>query len=199
VTEFEQIKSDYYHRLPIDLECPVRGNSPVSDTVLHLPVLEYFASLCQHVTEFGVREGHSTVALMAGVGQSGEVHSYDIVESQMVTRFRAITLPCKWHFYQGNTADPNLGVAETDFLYVDTLHTYEHVSRELSLWGRKARKFLAFHDTFTCGMVDASGPNRRAKGILPAIEEFLASYPGEYTTAYRTDANNGLWILQRAY
>lgn len=172
-----------------------KGRNHCSDIVEHLPVLERYASQCQHVTEFGVRDGCSTVALCSGC--RGEVHSYDIRRTPFVDAFLDIEKPCLWTFHQGNTAGEEIEVAETDLLFVDTLHTYAHVSRELALWGRKAGCFLAFHDTFTCGEKDRSGPKPDALGILPAIQEFLDQYPGEYQSVYRTDANNGLWILER--
>lgn len=167
-----------------------------SDIVLHLPVIEYYASLCEHCTEFGVREGHSTVALIAGC--KGDVVSYDIEHSPVVDLLRSIKLPCKsWAFKLGDTGSAALEMEETDFLFIDTLHTYEHVSKELALHGRKARKYLGFHDTFTCGQRDLSGPDPNVRGIMPAIQEFLAQFPGQYRTVYQTERNNGMLIVER--
>lgn len=195
MSTFHALKQSLYHRVAVGpFEMPVQALLG-SDIVLHLPVLEYYASLCEHVTEFGVRDGHSTVALISGC--KGVVHSYDIEESPAKPVLKSLQLPCKWEFHLGDTGSADLQVTETDLLFLDTLHTYDHLSRELLHHGRKARKFLAFHDTFTCGAFDLSGPDPRARGILPAIEEFIQKYPGEYETCYRTDCNNGLWILRR--
>lgn len=195
MTPFQALKQSMYHRVAVGPhEAPTR-TLVGSDVVLHLPVLEYYASLCSHVTEFGVRDGNSTVALLAGC--RGEVHSYDIEAAHAVSVLGGMDLPCRWFFHLADTGSPDAGVGETDFIFFDTLHTYEHLSRELAHHGRKARKFLAFHDTFTCGEFDASGPDPSARGILPAIGEFAARHPGEYRTAYRTDACNGLLVLER--
>lgn len=195
---FESFKSSCYHKVSIGPFEERAKQLVFSDTVLHLPVLEYYASLCEHVTEFGVRDGESTSALIGGC--TGDVHSYDIQRTPIVDFLEGIELPCRsWTFHRGSTIDPSLGVSETDMLYVDTLHTYDHVSQELSLWGRKARRFIAFHDTFACGEFDVSGLNPKARGILPAIEEFIQKHPGDYETAYRTNASNGLWILKRTH
>jgi hypothetical protein len=192
---FDNFYQSHYHRVSIGPNELATQSLVFSDIVLHLPVLEYYASLCEHVTEFGVREGSSTVALIAGC--KGVVHSYDINNSPARHFLEAMELPCKWYFHQADTGDKTLDIEVTDMLFVDTLHTYEHVKKELAIHGRKARKYLAFHDTFTCGKFDISGDNPSAVGILPAIEEFLSQYPDEYRTVYRTDRNNGLWVLER--
>lgn len=194
---FETLKQDYYHRVavgPFELPTPSLAGS---DIVLHLPVIEYYASLCGHCTEFGVRNAHSTVALIAGC--KGDVVSYDIEHSPAVDLLRGMKLPCRsWSFRLGDTGAPLPDMAETDFLFLDTLHTYDHVRRELALHGRKARRFLGFHDTHACGEYDRSGPDPRARGIVPAVREFLASYPGQYRVAYHTSACNGMTIYARS-
>jgi cephalosporin hydroxylase len=194
---FESLKQNCYHRVAVG---PFEGNTSVvvgSDIVLHLPVLEYYASLCETVVEFGVREGQSTVALLSG--RPKKVLSFDIERSPIVTRLLHMQLPCEWGFQQLDTGSAEVAdqVPECDMLFVDTLHTYDHVTKELFLHGRKAKKFLAFHDTYTCGERDLSGPNPNAKGILPAINEFMDVFPGEYETAFITNACNGLWIIKR--
>lgn len=194
---FESLKQNCYHRVAVG---PFEGNTAVvvgSDIVLHLPVLEYYASLSETVVEFGVREGQSTIALIAGC--PGKVTSFDIQKSPIVTRLQFMPLPCNWEFHELDTGSDKVAdqVPECDMLFVDTLHTYDHVIKELFLHGRKAKKFLAFHDTFTCGERDLSGPNPNARGILPAIQEFLDTFPGEYETVYRTNSCNGLWVLKR--
>ncbi len=192
----DSLKHDFYHRIAAG---PFEGNVSLlttSDIVLHLPVLEYYASLCEHVTEFGVREGHSTVALISGC--RGKVRSYDIIRSGIVDVLEQLKLPCDWRFEELDTgSSPGDAVGETDMLFIDTLHTYEHVKKELAIHGRKARKFLVFHDTFTCGEWDISGPDKNVRGILPAIGEFLSDYQGEYETRYRSDCCSGLWVLGR--
>lgn len=164
-----------------------------SDIVTHLPILEKYAAQCDHVTELGVRDGNSTVALVAGC--RGEVHSYDVSRTSFVDLMESMELPCRWFFHQGDTLNHELAMAPTELLFVDTLHTYEHVKRELALWGRLASRYLIFHDTFTCGDFDKSGPNPKARGIGRAIDEFVAEY-GDYEVEYKTDECNGLLVLR---
>lgn len=179
-----------------------------SDFILHMPVIEWFASQCDHLTEFGMREGFSTVALLNGAKtrlRSGfhnrpEVHSWDIRQQSFYRWMTAnqADLPCHWEFHQGDTGSP-VEVAETDLLLVDTLHTYEHVTKELAHHGRKARKYLIFHDTYTCGQTDRSGSNPNEEGIIRAIKEFLGKYPEQYQLVYETWWSNGLMVFERKY
>ena len=193
--DFNSLKQSCYRKVAQDPFSPTVTVLVGSDTVLHLPVLEWFASLCDSVVEFGVRTGESTVALISGC--KGEVKSYDIVESEAVGLLRSLVLPCSWTFRRHDTLTHSHLVPEADLFFFDTLHTYDHLKKELDLHGRKARKFLVFHDVFTCGQQDISGPDPSVRGIMPAIEEFVARFPDEYETAYKTDCNNGLLVLRR--
>lgn len=188
--EFIRLKADYYGRTPNDFLGGIREGS---DIVTHLPVLEKYARECSHITEFGLRCGHSTVAFLSGC--QGIVHSYDIDATPISRYLTNIQLPCLWKFHREDTGSPNLVVEETDLLFFDTLHTYDHLKKEL-VHAHKARKYLAFHDTYACGEFDRSGVNPQARGILPAIQEFLRDNP-LYETSHRTERNNGLWILRR--
>lgn len=192
---FEELRQSYFHHVscgPFEQKPP--GLS-YSDIVLHLPVLEYYASQCDHVVEFGVREAFSTVAFLSGCRTL--VESYDIDESAAVRALRNMKLPCEWKFHLGSTTDPKTVVPECDLMFFDTLHTYEQLSLELQLHARKARRYLAFHDTHTCWHQDRTGADPRATGIGPAIEEFLEDFQDEYKTAFETHWSNGLLILER--
>lgn len=203
LSQFELLKSSFYSRVQCTPFEPRPNQVVLSDIVLHLPVLEYYASKCKAVAEFGVRDGCSTIALIAG--GPDEVHSYDIERTSIVDILSVIDMPerlianypTEWFFHLGDTGNPNLEVPEIDMLFIDTLHTYEHVKKELTYHGRKAKKYLAFHDVYTCGELDRSGPNPNARGIMPAIREFVESYPGEYKEVYYTKANNGFLVLER--
>lgn len=142
-----------------------------------------------------MRDGHSTVALLAGC--KGKVVSYDVVRSPIVDVLGGMELPCEWEFVRASTSDPSVEIVETDMLFVDTLHTFEQVEKELGLHGRKAMKYLAFHDTETCLVKDVSGPDPNAEGIGMAIAEFLFRWKGCYELAYATAACNGLRVYSR--
>lgn len=198
MTTFETIRRDYYQRVAVTPEWPVPPGATASDMVLHLPVLEWYASQCRHVTEFGVREAHSTIALMAGLAgkTGGKLVSYDIDSSPMVKWLKRIELPCEWEFYEQDTGDPGLRIAMTDMLFIDTLHTFAHVTKELRQ-GDRVRKYLAFHDTATNEYRDEVHSDLPNQGIIPAIERFLVQSPNKWKLVYMTRACNGLLVLER--
>ena len=166
-----------------------KNNSDINE---HLPTLEKFAQNCDHITEFGLRDGNSTIAFIAGC--KGEVHSYDINErSSAIKLLNNIQLPCKWFYHKGNTGT-DLNIEETDFLFIDTWHTYQHVTNELKYNGRKAKKYLGFHDT---AIFATKGESGCQIGINKAIMEFINQYPNEYKLIYQTTKNNGLWIFEK--
>lgn len=147
-----------------------------SDISAHLPIIEYFASQCEHATEFGTRNCQSTSALISGVGKKsvgGMVISYDICTTPNIYQFIALerrrVLPCKWKFVQKNTLS-NFEIDQTELLFVDTLHTYDQVKGELDKHGHKVSKYLLFHDTYSQGSISVD--RKGEKGINPAIEEY---------------------------
>jgi len=52
----------------------------------HLPTLKYYASISRHVTEFGIRGGTSTVALIAG--RPSYYRGYDVHDCECVSYLR---------------------------------------------------------------------------------------------------------------
>jgi hypothetical protein len=83
-------------------------------------------------------------------------------------------------------------IEETDLLFLDTWHVYEQLRAELRLHARKARKFIALHDTTTFG---EQGATARHRGLWLAVEEFLAQ--GNFRLKERYQSNNGLTVLER--
>lgn len=196
LSQFELLKSSFYSRVQATPFEPRPREMIFSDIVLHLPVLEYYASKSDSAAEFGVRDGNSTVALISGCKF---VYSFDIERSPIVNTLKSIELPegHVWEFHLADTGSSNIPLGGVDMLFIDTLHTYEHVKKELKYHARKVSKYLAFHDTFTCGDNDRSGPDPKALGIWPAIAEFMCENP-QWKIVYKTNANNGLLVLERS-
>jgi hypothetical protein len=155
----------------------------------HLPVLSELTSQCTHVTELGVGWAQSTRAFLR---HDIELHSYEFMPQPGIREFfdeaknagRNVTL----HIDDTRKID----IAETDLLFVDSLHIYEQVQKELELHANKARKYIGFHDTTTFAENGEFG----GKGIWPAIQEFIDAHP-EWQLVERRTNNNGLTILKR--
>lgn len=196
---FDKLRLDRYNEQPYDFSWNPYGfkTEQGSDISAHLPMLEFFARDCSHITEFGTRYAYSTVAFINGLMKSGNSNPklvcYDLdkmacidVIAESVKGFVDV------QFCKRSTADPTLWIEETDFLFIDTLHTYEQVKDEL-IQADRVKRYIGFHDTFTDWEVSREwgGP-----GIGLAITEFLDSHP-EWKMIYRVEFNHGLIILER--
>jgi hypothetical protein len=158
----------------------------------HLPMLYFLASQCDHVTEFGVRTGESTLAFLHGLqGRRATLKSYDINDQFGVHKTMAPHTTADWTFSICSTLAIS-PIEPTDLLFVDTLHRYDQVRQELAIHGDAVRRWIVFHDTETFGVTGDDG----GEGINRAIDEWLASRP-EYRIVYRTHRNNGLTVIER--
>lgn len=168
-----------------------------SDINEHLQLLKELASECEHVTEMGVRFGDSTRAFLKA---DVTLRSYDIELNDGVMRlFDASKRAGKdVEYIKADTRD--LEIEETDLLFIDTWHSYTQLKMELFLHGNKARKYLAFHDTWTYGVKDESWDKNRTavgtEGLIPAIVRFVIDNPEWKFKVFRTN-NNGLTVLER--
>lgn len=168
---------------PYDLRCTQK-----TDINEHLPILREYAGRVDHVTEFGVRDGNSTVALACG--RPTKMVSYDIEEMDAVLS-GLISKEINFTFVQADVCDIN--IEPTDLLFLDTLHTYAQLCRELSLHGHKVQKYLIFHDTQTYGEIGEDGSR---PGLRQAIREYMVA-TGCWSIQQEFTNNNGLTILHR--
>ena len=129
-----------------------------TDIVFHLPRLRWLASLHGRVTEFGVRQGVSTIAMLAG---NPNVISYDV---DLCDNEGFIRAECpNWTFIQGSTLE--VEIDETDMLFIDTVHTYDQLSAELERHAHKVTRTIVLHDTYGVD-VDTD-----VRGMWRAIDE----------------------------
>jgi len=158
-----------------------------TDINKHLPLLKDLAMKVNHVTEFGVREGHSTIAFARGYPDS--LISYDIksISKELRTLLEETNF---FEFIQADTLDVEIEL--TDLLFIDSYHTYKQLNRELELHSGKVGRFLVFHDTETFGNIGEDGSR---PGLQQAIDEFLDNSELEVYADFKN--NNGLTVLSR--
>jgi hypothetical protein len=166
-----------------------------SDINEHLPKLKQVAEMCEHVTEFGVRGCVSTYAFIEA--RPERIVGYDIEDSKHYHGALLYALPrrvdLKFKIESTLTAD----IDETDFLFIDTLHTYAQLTAELERHQSKVKKYLGFHDVVTFGYKNER--NRQPEGpqgLMPAIMNFLVENK-RWRPVYFSANNNGLLILGR--
>lgn len=187
------------------LQCRSMG----SDINEHLPTLYNLATEVEKITEFGTRDGESTTAFLAAINNTDKTLTcYDLYRSANVKAFEQFS---NYKFYNSDTLQ--ITIDKTDFLFIDTLHTYFQLFNELNLHSPRVTKFIALHDTTTYGeqdepfylpvhsvkMSDKAYTTTQKTGLKNAINDFLSlTKEGnnwfifqEYTN------NNGLTILKR--
>jgi hypothetical protein len=164
-----------------------------SDINEHLPTLYDYAKRCNTIAEFGVRDVCSSYALALASPQ--KLICVDIKSNDNITNF--INL-CKKEninavFHQANTLEYEL--EEVDMLFIDTLHSFNQLSLELTLHASKVKKYLIFHDTISFGYMDEdTRKSGESCGLVPALKIFLRDNPNWKETETYTN-NNGLTIL----
>lgn len=180
--------------------------SRYSDIYEHLPTLYRYSQECEHITEMGTREITSTWAFLAA--QPKKFVGVDIYVSANLPEAKRLSEEngISFEFYNISTLKENFVIDETDFLFIDTAHTYGQLKNELQRHAHKVKKYIGFHDTVTFGHVNEIPYKENAefekqfenspKGLVPAIMEFLESNP-EWKLKEVFENNNGLTIIER--
>jgi|ERR1700722_14925037 hypothetical protein len=163
-----------------------------SDINEHLPLLHHYALSCQHVTEFGVGRGVSTVCFIHA--RPVRLESYDIgLMPNVASYLNELAASANVQFSLHPEDVRNARIDPTDLLFIDTWHVYDQLRLELLIHSDRVSKFIALHDTVTFGDVGETSGHR---GLWPALVEFLVGHP-EWTICENRSNNNGLTILGR--
>lgn len=185
-----------------------------SDIYEHVPVLKTLAIESASVVEIGVRNMVSTWGILQGLSSNDALNkSYLGIDLQLPPE-ESLTLAKRlssqngigFQFWQAN--DMHIDIEETDLLFIDSLHTYCHLTYELETFSPFVTKYIAMHDTsYPWGNMDdayyrgdyseyPSWYDRTKRGLWPAVEDFLARHP-EWTLHKRLLNNHGFTILKR--
>lgn len=165
-----------------------------------LPYLMQYASTCNHVTEFGVRNPTSTYAFLAACPK--RLVSYDIGRYPEVDEAERLAKEegIDFEFVLQDVLEAD--IEETDLIWYDTYHTATQLERELARHASKARKYQIFHDVETYGTIgEINYPGIKAelscgRGLWFALNPFLETHP-EWQIVLHLKFNNGLLILKR--
>lgn len=199
----QELKSLYEHH-----------SRELSDIAEHLPVLRQLAMECSSVVEIGLRNMISSWGILEGLSASpARSRSYlgiDIVSPPIETLNLAVRLAkaneISFYFMEAN--DLNIDIEPADMLFIDSLHTYLHLTYELEKFSPKIRKYITMHDTSPpWGYADdcdyrgnyseyPSHYDRSKKGLWPAVEDFLKRHP-EWSLLERRVNCYGFTILKR--
>lgn len=185
-----------------------------SDINEHIPVLKDLARQCKSVIEIGIRSMVSTWGVLQGLAeQNNEDCNYLGIDLDMppTDKFNTARSLCnqlgiKFDFWQAN--DMTIQIPETDLLFIDSLHTYCHLTYELEAFAPNTRMYIALHDTSEpWGEIDDTSYHgdyseypahydRNKKGLWAAVQDFLMRHP-EWTLHERRTNCHGFTILRR--
>ena len=143
---------------------------------------------CKSYTELGVNQGATLVTAM--LEDIKKIRAYDIK--------LAAYNPAKKFFdeytknngtdYEIFQADTHKCVIdETDLMFIDTVHRYPHLTKELKLHGHKVRKYIVFHDTEI---------SQGTPGLRVAVQEYVAANP-EWTIITDCKIDVGFMTIKR--
>lgn len=192
-----------------------RCNTP-SDINEHLPTLYKYAAECDSVFETGVRGCVSSWALVAGLLNNGKPQRSILLNdisscpiNSLLDATKDLDIDVKYEWINNLSLEMSHNV---DLTFIDTWHVYGQLKRELAKFAPLTRKYIIMHDTT---VDEVYGESLRvhsdilrqtresgfpveeiARGIWPAVEEFLAKNP-EWTMRERFTNNNGLTVLAR--
>jgi hypothetical protein len=176
----------------------VRTESDINE---HLQTLKMYAEKCKHVTEMGVRDVCSTFAFAMALPKkliSIDIHHPSFFGAgDKLNQIIEFSDKNKIEFKFINASTLDIEIENTDFLFIDTKHTYEQLKQELNIHAKNVNKYIAFHDTTLFEFSDEEySPNSEKHGLWPAIEEFL-ELNKNWIFEKRYINNNGLTILKK--
>ena len=191
----EKIQEQYLNQIKI-----------TSDINEHIETLYNIAKECDHITEMGVRWVSSTWAFL--YSNPKKLISYDIVKNNNINEVINLSnyYNINFIFYEQDVL--KIEIEPTELLFIDTLHTYNQLIKELDLHSKNVSKYIILHDTTTFGFVDEKVYNhasdivknepKEKQGLMLAVNEFLETELGNNWVIYKKfDNNNGLTILKR--
>lgn len=185
-----------------------------SDINEHLPILRKLSSECTSVTEIGIRAMVSTWSILKGLSENNKNEKnytgIDIAsppsESLNLAKRLSELNGINFLFIKDN--DMNIDIPKTDLLFIDSLHTYVHLTYELEKFSKNVNKYIALHDT-SAPWGDRNDTeyhgnyteypahiSRMKKGLWPAVIDFLHNHP-EWKLKERRLNNHGFTILER--
>lgn len=185
-----------------------------SDINEHLETLYEYAKKCDTIVECGVCNIVSSYAFTSGLlgNDNNKFVMVDPYKSGFIDSFltQAKSEGINIRFIEDS--DIKCELVDTDLLFIDTLHVYGQLKRELEYWNQHIRKYIIMHDTtvdewdgeIIRGSHNAEEFSKKTgipveeinKGLWPAIDEFLKEHT-EWKLEKRFTHNNGLTILSR--
>jgi predicted O-methyltransferase YrrM len=202
IEELKKIEKDKIENMSkIEKKYHVKKAEP-SDIYMHMETLYKYAKKCENVAEFGVRNVVSSYAFANS--HPKKLLCLDINDNEYVEMFKK---ECEaeninMEFVVKSSLDYEFE-EEYDLLFIDTLHSFDQLSKELEKHHSKIKKYIIFHDTIFWGNKNEdpvtgedTGERGENIGLVPAIRNFLKKHK-EWKEVCTYTYNNGLTIIRR--
>jgi hypothetical protein len=156
-------------------------NTP-SDINEHFPLIRQSVEKGDRVVELGVRDCVSTWALLAGKPEALICCDVNLPPEKNLKEVEDVTKEAGIGFLFMQVDSTHLTVPMMDVLFIDTLHLYSHIVKELWRHSEHVEKRIIFHDI-------------RIPEVRSCIQDFL------FNTNWKYEAENlkgnGLAVLKR--
>jgi len=214
ILSFSQVGYGFSHDT-YELDRNYRENcTTYSDIYEHMPVLRELSKECSSVVEIGLRTCVSTWGIIKGLSESSaKDRSYLGIDEvmppiQTMNLLKKLSLGHGMRFDFWEVNDMTVDIPPTDMLFIDSLHTYCHMTYELEKFSHNVRKIICMHDTSEpWGEVNDNAYHgdyseypadidRTKSGLWPAVQDFLTRHP-EWVLAERRLNNHGFTVLRR--
>ncbi len=181
------------------------GEGDASDIAYHMPFLEEWASRSALIVEIGVGTGTgSTRAFTRGLLRSDRSAKLHVLVDIDPERPHEKPAHEWWKTIYGPSEDvltrtsvegliddlyPASIFRSPDIIFIDTIHDYEHMSKELAIWPKIAspRTLWAFHDTWIWGVYNH---------MTEAIKDWAASQPEGWEYFDQSKHAHGLGVMR---
>jgi hypothetical protein len=197
----------------LTIQYEINCNTP-SDINEHIPLLKKLSSECSTVVEIGLRSVVSTWGLLEGLAESSSKKKTYVgidlcapIQAKLdMAKCLAENNKIEFNFIEENSMYAEID--QTDLLFIDSLHTYAHLTYELERYSGRVTKYIAMHDTSApWGDMDDSlyygnyseypkYIDKTKRGLWPAVVDFLARHP-EWKLEARHENCHGFTILKR--
>jgi hypothetical protein len=167
----------------------------------HFPTLRRLASECQSFIEMGVRGACSVWALSAGLADSEAPDKWMIYIDIGPCQSHALEKMCEEHGIKPlwiQEDSRTVSTPPTDLLMLDTLHTYNQLTDELTRHHQWTNKYIVMHDTEApWGMQNEANDGSQKQGLRHAVLDFLLAHHDEWRVKEHHAYSHGLTILER--
>lgn len=164
-----------------------RGKNSMQWIAHYMEKLYELAKECDHITEMGVNEVNSSWSFLNA--KPKKLVCIDITfeyaykkrgfgDHIWLESLKELSKKENVELVLIEKSTLDIEIEETDLLFIDTLHTYDHLKKELDLHANKARKYIVLHDTVLFPELNVSIAEFLQKNKNWNVHERFISNPG---------------------